>query len=249
MSPWTWLPAEPLFPLPLADTRAPLSTVLVRFGEERLLDASLAADFGVVRYQGGPVSVQAGLAAAAFMGFQAAGELTFELETFDGTFAFPVDVGWRRLGVRAQWAHTSAHFADGVRNDEDRPTDFESWSREAVQVQAGWRFDLGRPYLGASAVTHATTEGAPWGLQAGGEVWGPWKVAPYAAGDVQLAAENGWEPGWSGQVGVHAWVGRQRFRLAMAGRSGPEDTGKLAGREERWVGLLFGFDARVGERR
>jgi hypothetical protein len=246
---WTWLPPEPLFPLPLADTRAPLSSVLVRFGEERLLDATLAADFGLLRYETGPVRIQGGLVAAAFMGFQAAGELTFELETFDGTFAFPVDLAWRRLGLRAQWAHTSAHFADGVRNDDDRPTDFESWSREAVQVQAGWRFELARPYLGASAVTHATTKGAPWALQAGGELWGPWGVAPYLAGDVRLAAENGWAPAWGGQVGAHAWVGRQRLRLALAARSGPEDTGKLSGRDERWLGLLFAFDAGVGERK
>lgn len=60
---------------------------------------------------------------------------------------------------------------------------------------------------------------------------------------MQLADEANWEPALSAQLGVWARpTPGTRARLAVTGRYGPEDTGKLTGQKEAWIGVLFGFD-------
>jgi hypothetical protein len=68
-------------------------------------------------------------------------------------------------------------------------------------------------------------------------------VAPFAAVDVQASSEFAWTPAVALQLGAAVRVGPRRLRVAMAGRTGPEDTGKLAGQDEAYLGLVFGFDA------
>lgn len=249
----TALPAESVWALPVADTRSPLSTVLIRSNADGVgIDAALGADFPILelRFSSG-VDVQVGLGAGAFMAFGAGGELTFDLQTFDGRFGLPIDVRGGRWAVRAEWIHLSAHYGDGIRKSGSTPSNLGSYSREFIEVLTSRDLDVpnvldARAYVGGHAVIHALPEALPFALQAGGEIFGPWSLAPYVAVDVQMAEEFAWTPAVTGQIGARYSRGRSRFRLAVAGRSGPDETGKTAGTPEHWLGLMFGFDRTGG---
>ena len=244
----TALPEQTIWALPVADTRSPLSTVLLRSGGTGLaIDAGLGADFPFVELTSPAVSMQVGLMAGAFMQFGAGGELTFDLQTFDGEFGLPVDVRHGPWAARAAWVHLSAHYGDGIRKSGAHPDNLDPYSREFVAL-AGSR-DLvlpnrleSRVYVGGRALLHALPAAAPLEVQLGGEASGPWRIAPYLAVDVQLAQEYAWSPDLTGQVGVRWLEKASRLRLALAARTGPDETGKTAGVQESWVGLLFGFD-------
>ncbi len=239
-----WLPAASLFAVPVADTRAPLSSVTLRWDDRFAIDATLAADFPVLRVTRGDLSVDAGIEAMVILGFQPNENLRFDLETVDGTFGLPVGLRWGLWTGRFEVAHTSAHFADGVTDDPEPPASSEGYSREWARLLAARQFGPARLYAGAKALLHDQRGLPPWSVQAGGEVAGPWKIAPFGAVDVQAAAENGWDPEVAAQVGVRAQVGGgRRLRVAATGRYGPDDTGKLQGQNEAWLGITFGFDS------
>ena len=241
---WVWLPATALFSLPVADTRSALSSVTLRWDDQFRVDATLGADFPLVEAQLGAHRLDFGIEASGAMGFQPAGELTFQLETFDGTFGFPVAVRHGPWSVRAELAHTSAHFADGVRDDGALPASSDGYSREWFRLLGSREIGPARVYAGGRALIHDQRGAEPLGVQAGAEVFGPWKLAPFAAVDLQIAAESDWAPAVSGQVGGALNLrGARRLRIAMAGRYGPEDTGKLTGAHEAWLGVTFGFDS------
>ena len=257
------LPEARIFPLPLADTRSPLSTVTPRWdrpagGEDAYgIDATIAADFPLLTLRhplgGHTAEYQIGITSAAFMGFTNDGELTFGLQTFDGLFAFPLDLSVGRLAARLQFAHISAHFGDGARYLGLRPWTTPGWSRELVQFQIGYRLGPARPYAGIRAVTHGTGEETPLGLQIGLDALGPWAISPCGAVDLQAAADTGWQPAVALQIGACATGDRHRARAALLWRSGPDDTGKLqdlpetdGGGPERYIGVQFGFDQTTG---
>ncbi len=245
----TALPDESVWALPLADTRSTLSTVLIRSNPAGVaIDAALGADFPILdlHFQSG-ADLQAGLAAGAFMAFGAGGELTFDLQTFDGRFSLPIDVRSGPWAARAEWVHISAHYGDGIRKSGSAPSNLDSYSREMVDVLASRDLDKpgwvsARVYAGGHALIHALPEALPFAVQAGGEAFGPWPLTPYLAVDVQWADEFAWAPAITGQVGATFRKARNRFRLAAEARYGPDETGKTAGAHEQWVGVLFGFD-------
>jgi hypothetical protein len=239
-----WLPAAGLFALPVADTRSALSHVTLRWDERFAIDATLAADFPVVRLVQGEIAVDAGVEALVAMGFQPNENLRFDLETVDGTFGFRFAVRWRAWSARLELAHTSAHFADGVLDDPEPLASTEGYSREWARLLIGRQLGPARLYGGGRVLIHDQRQLPPWAAQLGGEVEAPWRIAPYFALDLQLAAENDGRPEVSAQAGVRARgeEGR-RFRVAVVGRSGPEDTGKLQGQTEAWVGVTFGLDS------
>ena len=243
MPTFAWLPAASLFALPVADTRAPLSHVTLRGGERFAIDATLGADFPVVRATVGTVELDAGVEAAVAMGFDPGDNLRFDMETVDGTFGFPFGLRSGPWSARLELAHTSAHFADGVWNDGAAPEETEGYSREWARLLGARRLGPARLYVGARALIHDQRDLPPWAVQVGGEIEAPWTLSPFAAVDLQLADENDWAPELAAQLGVRAHVVRgQRLRVAAIGRVGPEDTGKLQGKREAWVGLTFGLD-------
>ena len=259
------LPEVRIFPLPLADTRSPLSTVTPRWDRpsgthgvaSHGVDATIAADFPLISL-GHPlgdryVEYQFGITSAAFLGFTNDGALTFGLQTFDGLFAFPLDIHVNRLAARLQWAHISAHFGDGARYLGLRPWTTPGWSREFVQLQVGYQLGPARPYAGIRWITHGTGDDTPLGLQIGLDAIGPWRLSPCGAADLQIAADTAWDPAVALQLGACATGDRSRARAALFWRSGPDDTGKLqhlspedGGGEERFIGLQFGFDQTTG---
>lgn len=256
------LPDQAVWELPVADTRSPLSTVLLRGGgggdggEGLAIDACLAADFPMLELKTDrflPVRLQVGLMAGAFMQFGAGGELTFDLQTFDGVFGFPVDLRWGPWSVRAEWVHISAHYGDGIRKTGVHPANLDPYSRELVGLMGSREFTVpgvlrARAYLGGRSLVHSLPAAAPLSVQVGGELSGTGRLVPYLAVDVQIAGEFASSPALTGQVGGWLTEGQSRFRLALAARTGPDETGKSAGEREQWVGLLVGFDRTGGLR-
>ncbi len=240
---WIALPAEALCPTPLADTRAPRSAVTLLGADGGLgVDAVIATEFPLVLYRAPWGSVSAGLEAGAFLRFGAGGELTFDLYTFDGLFGIPLAWAKGPWSARVAWTHLSAHYGDGVRTSGDRPTNLEAWSREQVQVQVVRTAGPARFYGGGRVLLHSLPEASPFAVQVGSEGVGPWRVSPYGAVDLQLAAETAWVPAVSGQLGGIWQAEYAALRVSAVGRIGPEDTGKMTGEIERYVGLLVGFD-------
>lgn len=236
------LPALGLFALPVADTRSPLSAVTLRWDDGFGIDATLGASFPVVAYPSPAVSLQLGVEAGGFMGFDPDGALTFDLETFDGLFAFPLAARRGPWSARLEWAHLSAHFADGVRDDGALPGSGSQYSREWLRLLAGRDIGPARLYGGGRVLLHDARDSDPLAIQVGGEVFAPWKLSPYLAADLQLAQEFGWTPAVGAQVGLAVPREYARFRVTMAFRHGPDDTGKLDGAPESYLGLGFGFD-------
>ncbi len=244
------LPAEALFATPVADTRSPLSEVVLRFDPEstpglgpgQAIDATLAAELRLLEARQPGWALQVSLAASAHMGFEADAELTFGLRTFDGWFALPVDLLWGPWSARFGWVHVSAHYADGIRNADVLPEERGSYSREALVALVSRTIGVGRVYGGGHYNIHAVHEEAPWMLQLGTEVEGPGRAAPYGAVDLKFHQEHAWAGTLAGQVGLRCTGDAGRFRLAAVVYAGKDDTGKYLGRDERYLGLLLGFD-------
>lgn len=246
---WVVLPAVALFAQPVADTRSALPTVTLRWDDGFGIDTTLGAAFPVLGFGDETRGLQFGLEAAAFMGFDPGDGLTFGLQTFDGNFGFPISGHWGPWTTRLEWTHTSAHYADGVNKiatEGERPEPPyrapDSYSREWIRLLGGRTLGPARVYAGGRLVTHDVRGGNPVGVQAGGELFAPWDISPFVAADLQLSSDSDWEPAIAGQIGVAYRVEGRRFRVAAAGRYGPEDTGKRTGLNEAYVGVTFGFD-------
>ncbi|MFN7147699.1 MAG: hypothetical protein ACK4YP_28275 [Myxococcota bacterium] len=243
------LPPVPLWDDPVADSRAPRSAITVHAAGGPGIDATLALPVPLVEAAWGDTRLQVGLAAALFLGFVGDGALVFDFETFDGWFALPVDLAVGPWTARLEWAHLSAHYGDGVRDNSARPGNFDPWSREWVRLW-GARDLTGawggaRLYASAWALLHALPAADPFGASGGAELEGPWPLAPYVAVDLRVAQEDGWAPAVGGQLGARMRAGTHRMRLGLSGRVGPEDTGKLRPGTEAWLGVTLAYD-RVG---
>ena len=163
-----WLPAEALWTLPVADTRSALSSVTLRWDDRFGVDATIGADFPMVALSTGKLRLGLGISAQGNMGFEPNDDLRFDLETFDGTFAFPLDARLGPWSARLDLAHTSAHFADGVRDNAALPGPSDGYSREWVRLLASRELGPARLYVGGRTLLHDTREAAPWAVQAGG---------------------------------------------------------------------------------
>ncbi|MDP2313214.1 MAG: DUF1207 domain-containing protein [Pseudomonadota bacterium] len=236
------LPAQPLWADPVADTRAPRSSLTVRALGTPAIDATVALPVPLVQLSVGDVHAQVGLAAAVFLGFVGDGPLVFDFETFDGWFALPIDMSVGHWSARLEWAHLSAHYGDGVRDNALRPGNFDPYSREWVRLWGARAIGPARVYASAWALLHALPAAEPFGVSGGAEAEGPWPIAPYAAVDLRLAQEDTWAPALTGQAGARIVTGTHRLRLGLSARVGPEDTGKLQPRDEAWAGVTLSYD-------
>jgi hypothetical protein len=246
----TALPGDPIFAVPIADTRAPLSSVVVRFdpsagfelGPGQAIDATLATALPLVGAQHNGWDLQLSIAASAHMGFEADAQLTFGLRTFDGWFALPLDLRRGHWSARISWVHVSAHYADGIRNAQDLPEQRGSYSREAVTGLLSRELAFGRVYGGGHANIHTVHDEAPFMVQAGTEIFSNRDKVPYGAFDLKFHQEHGWEPSLGAQLGAKFVGDGGRFRVALVAYAGKDDTGKYLGQDERYLGFVLGFD-------
>ena len=155
MTPLVLLPMSPLHTPDWANTREARSVVRTHTSG---IEAALGEEASLIG-QDLPHGLRwrLGLEAAAFMSFEPEGELTFSLLTFDGIFGLPVDLAWRNWRARLEWAHLSAHFADGVRHGEELPDQDQlgPFSREWLGLSLAHQFTWLRPYIESQWIVHS----------------------------------------------------------------------------------------------
>ena len=236
-----FLPAMPIYTPHWADTRE--SRSVIRFHSSGL-EAALGeqrALVGMDTHRG--LRTTLGLEAAAFMGFDPKGELTFSLLTFDGIFGLPLDLEWRDWSARLEWTHWSAHFADGVRQEESLP-DPEltgSFSREWLGLTVARSMAWFRPYLAAQWIVHSTDGGDGVTLQAGTSVDARSSPGLYAGLELQSRQEQDWALSGAAELGVQWFESGGGLQLGLCAYSGMDDAGKRAGKSEQYVGLSLGI--------
>ena len=240
-----FLPGSDTRPALWADGREPMSRVVARTGQTRI-EAAIADGFVLLRYDAHAWAVQLGLASAGFLSFDPKGSLTFALMTFDGLVALPITITHGDLAHTVEWAHVSAHYADGIRGvlgygEIDTGTYSREYMRWTTALQAGpWT-----PYVGARALIHTIPLVAPWGFQAGLQWDGGDKLPLFAAIDARAAAEHDWQGRWRGQVGGRFTGPRERgIQLGLECARGPDEKGKWEGREDAYCGAFLALEPR-----
>jgi hypothetical protein len=238
----TWLPEASLLPPALADTTETVPSLAVRSSEVPRIAVTLGESFGIYRLDAGSFGFQGNLGAGLFVGFTPGGEMTFDMLTADGVVRLSVAGAHGPYRVMAEWSHLSAHFADGLRSQEDRPLHPCAFSRESLRLLGAWTDGRIAPYAGFTELLHAIPEAERPGFQLG------WSSQPrrhaglYHAFDLKTQAELDWKPSLSAQVGLlFRPTPGPGFRVGLSAFAGPDDTGQLWGQDERYIGGLIGF--------
>ncbi len=242
------LPAGTLAAPLLADPRETSSSLTLRTGTPAI-ETTLATDIGIVRFTADRVALQLDLSAGFFVDFEPEGELTFAGTTFDGLFRFPVSVSIQRVSVRLEWAHISGHYLDGARIlDDYGDLNTETYSREYLRLLIMWEGSAFSPYAGWRELLHSLPQVPGPAFQLGYNLVDPAEYPVYHALDVKQAAEYDWSPSVTVQAGLHLRGNHYRaVRLGLLLRTGPDDTGKLMGQADTYLGLVLGFDKTRGD--
>ena len=242
------------FPAPAASTLEPrtrLAPVRVdRSGRNRwvgLVDLGETIPFRLHRADarapsGSPPSALWGeVAGAAFSRFDLEGHGNEFIEVHYRV-ALRLRARWRGLEARVAAYHVSSHLGDEFLERTGR--DPISTSREGLELLAAVRPvpDL-RIYGGPGLVLRSTAGLDPGTARLGAEWrpadrrWGPFR--PYAAGELLLRDELGWEPTASTEAGL-AFGGR--YRLALMVGAGPSRAEQFFRQDETLWGLSFSAD-------
>ena len=240
----TWFPTAALV-LPLQGN--PHAFVSRAGWNNNGIDAALSDELPLLSREIGDATLQFGVGAGVYMHFEPAGELTFHMETVDGIFAFPLDVRVGDWSGRMMWSHLSGHFADGIRRTERVPTpaEIESFSREALHLQVSRVFSWFRPTLGGWGLLHAVDGGEGVGVFAGLDVEQPGAVGGFGAAYFSMAGEHDWSPSSAGKIGLRTGeIEGRGVRLAVAGYTGRNPSGKWSSENVRQLGIEFSFDTR-----
>ncbi len=236
------LPHRRLTPLLPADPQETSNSLLFR-SEEPPLEGVVGHTAGLLRLEAGPMDLQLELGAAIFLGFLPGESFTFGIATVDGLIRVPVALEWGDLHASLEWTHISAHYADGVRYDEQLPQNTTGYSREQLRLLAAWDFPWVRPYLGLRQLVHSIPQSPGFAAQVGAEAHGESVTTWYAAADLAWAADTDWATRASGQTGL--LIRRSEgtaMRLGLVGFRGPALAGKRRGELDRYVGGVLGFD-------
>ncbi len=235
------LPGERLTPLAPADPFETANALTFRSGEPPL-EGVVGDTAGLVRVDLGEVALQLELGAAIFLGFLPGESFTFGIATVDGLIRVPVSMRWRNLRASLEWAHISAHHADGVRYGE-LPENTEAYSREHLRLLAAWDLPWVQPYLGLRQLIHSIPKEPGFAVQTGLAARGERAVTWYAAADLAWAADTDWVTRASAQAGLLVTrPGAQAFRTGVAAYRGPALAGKRWEEPDAWIGGVLAFD-------
>jgi len=244
---WDFMPVENARPALWADGREPMSRVIGRSGDTRI-EATLADGVVFTEYTTDAFSLQVGLAAGGFLSFDPSGALTFALMTFDGLVAIPFTLTHGRFAHTLEWAHVSAHYADGIRGVLGYgEIDTGTYSREYARWITAWESGAWMPYVGGQWLLHRIPEAARPGAQAGLQWVAQDGLPLFLAVDGKLAAEHDWRVRTRGQLGVHFMSrGDRDMQLGLECARGPDEKGKWQGREDVYCGGFLALDRRSG---
>ena len=206
------------------------------------VDTAIADRVGFLRWSHGDWTGQIDLAAGLFLGFDPGGQMTFGMQTVDGLIRLPLSARHGPLSASLEWAHVSAHYADGIRNATDQPLpERATYSREYIRLQTSWEMDWFTPYLACRQLIHSLPEAPGFGVQGGWMIYIP-GVPVYQAVDLKLSADEEWQPGAQAQLGlVLSSESIRTLHVGFIAMTGPDDTGQRSGEDDRFIGVQFGF--------
>ncbi len=236
------LPGERMVPLLPADPHETASALLFRGGDPSL-EGVVGDTLGLVRVDAGPIDLQVELGAAIFLGFLPGGSLTFGISPVDGLIRLPISMSWKRLRMTLEWAHISAHYADGVRYGDNLPPPSDGYSREQLRLISSLELPWVRPYVALRELVHVIPEDRRFGVQLGLKAYGQRRFTWYEALDLAWHADNDWRTRLSYQGGMLLRASRQRaVRGGVTAFWGPALAGKRCGEQDAYLGVVFGFD-------
>lgn len=178
---------------------------------------------------------------------------TFPLETADYLVGFHADLGNDRFTGRFEYAHVSAHLADGY----DGPEQAFTYSREYFSLYGAreMRFAPGsaigsaRIYGSLRWSNHAIPDVRRWRVQAGAELVSRsltgtgGATRAYLACDVRLFRDGGMSVNRTAHAGLLFHNGASRgLRLALVYHGGLSEHGQFHHLEDDYAGIGLFFD-------
>ncbi len=244
-------PQQRLFRSPLAD---PTET---RFAIVTNLDNRLNGDIGgsweAAEYaweDGNGLRLRTGIHAGVFSKLRWSGK-TFPLETADYLFGFHADLGAGRLAGRFEYAHVSAHLADGY----DGPAQAMTYSREYFtlygsyeqEMQGIGRIGSVRTYGSLRWSNHAIPNVRRWRVQGGAELvsvpLAGGNTRAYLACDFRVFRDGGLTVNRTAHAGLMLHSGDSSgLRFALVYHGGRSEHGQFHQQQDNYGGVGLFFD-------
>jgi hypothetical protein len=237
------LPEHNLFTQPLADPLSPESSLTVRTltDSQTGILGRLGVNRPLVQFTNGRFTTQIGFSALAHMGFQSDGELTFGLRTFDGIFAVPISLAVGETVLTLRWLHRSSHYADGIRFEDEMPSNTDSTSSESLEFSVsetrGWVTGHNRFEWRYHSVHETSRYLAAFGI----DISPPGATVPYASSFIFGDLDGG---ALSAELGFLV-RGPNSIRFGISGYTGRAIAGKLNGEDEKYLGLTVAFGSGI----
>ena len=240
---WRFAPRGRLFRPLLADPTEPRFALVTYLNNNRLEGAiggsweafDVAWDNGVL--------LRFGIHSGVYTLLRKTGA-TFPLDTADFMFASHTDLQYDRFTGRFEFAHISAHIADGFNDPVRKPI---TYSREFFTLYGDYRWPLLRVYSSLRVSNHAIPDIKRWRLQFGGELTSGTLLGRilrvYTAYDIRLFDSSGTVANQTGQLGIvfHS-ADQSGLRIALVGHTGRSEHGQFHDLSDRYVGLGIFFD-------
>lgn len=201
---------------------------------------------------GRPLRFRTGIHAGVFSKLRRSGT-TFPLETADYLIGFHADLGGDRLTGRFEFAHVSAHLADGYDGTEQAMTNsreyftlYGSYERESAPGSA---IGSARVYGSLRWSNHAIPDVRRWRVQAGGELVSRPLSGPggatraYVACDLRLFRDGDLSVNRAAHAGLMFHnEGSRGLRVALVYHGGRSEHGQFHHLEDDYGGVGLFFD-------
>ncbi len=213
-------------------------------------------DSGTDPDQGRPLRFRTGIHAGVFSKLRRSGT-TFPLETADYLIGFHADLGNGRLTGRFEYAHVSAHLADGYdgRDQAMRTTQAMTYSREYFtlygsyerEAQGGGMIGSARAYGSLRWSNHAIPDVRRWRVQAGAELvsspLADGAARAYLACDVRVFRDGDLSVNRTAHAGMMFHnEGSRGLRLALVYHGGRSEHGQFHHQQDDYAGVALFFD-------
>ena len=206
--------------------------------------------------QGHPLRFRTGIHAGVFSKLRRSGT-TFPLETADYLVGFHADLGNDRLTGRFEYAHVSAHLADGYDGREQAIWTMQAmtYSREYFtlygsyerEARGGGMIGSARAYGSLRWSNHAIPDVRRWRVQAGAElVSSPLMdgaARAYLACDVRVFRDGELSVNRTAHAGLMFHNAASRgLRLALVYHGGRSEHGQFHHQQDDYAGVALFFD-------
>ena len=202
--------------------------------------------FDYTRDEGSNLRFRTGIHAGVYSKMRWSGT-TFPLETADYLVGLHADLGNERFTGRFEYAHVSAHLADGY----DGSAQAFIYSREYFTVYGAYKRGItrgtARIYSSIRWSNHSIPKVRRWRVQAGlelvsGPLSGP-NIRAYLAYDIRFFRDGDLQINQTGHLGIMFHNDRARgLRFALVYHGGRSEHGQFHHLEDRYAGVGLFFD-------